>query len=233
MIAGKKILAVIPARGGSKGIPRKNIQIVAGKPLISWTILEAKKSKYLDRVILSSDDEQIIAVANEYGCETPFIRPNNIARDDTPGVEPVLHAIGMLPEFDLVALLQPTSPLRIALDIDTCIELCISEKAPACVSLSKSKFNPYWIRMLTKNLRLTPLTGYEENIYCRQDLPAYYTLNGAVYVADCTWLANNKSFLSENTIGYVMPTERSLDIDTEFDLNIFRILVEKGNDAAV
>ncbi len=113
MIAGKTVLAIIPARGGSKGVPRKNIRLLAGKPLIVWTIDEAKKSKYIDRFILSSEDDEIIKIAREYGCEVPFKRPIELAQDDTPGIEPVIHAINTLEDkYDYVVLLQPTSPLR-------------------------------------------------------------------------------------------------------------------------
>nr|HPK54819.1 acylneuraminate cytidylyltransferase family protein [Smithellaceae bacterium] len=113
MIQGKTVLAIIPARGGSKGIPRKNITNLAGKPLIAWTIEEAKKSKYIDRLILSSEDNEIIQVAKEWGCEVPFIRPRELAEDDTLGIEPVLHALNTIKKkYDYVVLLQPTSPLR-------------------------------------------------------------------------------------------------------------------------
>ena len=126
MLNGKTILAIIPARGGSKGIPRKNIKPLAGKPLIAWTIEEAKKSKYIDRLILSSEDEEIIRIAKKWGCEVPFVRPKEFAEDETSGIEPILHAIETLSEkYDYVCLLQPTSPLRTVNDIDGCIKKCI------------------------------------------------------------------------------------------------------------
>jgi CMP-N,N'-diacetyllegionaminic acid synthase len=119
MFEGKTILAIVPARGGSKGVPRKNIRLLAGKPLIAWTIDEAKKSRYIDRLILSSEDDEIIEVAREFGCEIPFKRPDELAQDDTPGIESVIHAINTLEEkYDFVVLLQPTSPLRTVEDID-------------------------------------------------------------------------------------------------------------------
>lgn len=122
-----KILAIIPARGGSKGVPRKNIRDLAGKPLIAWTIEEAKKSKYITRLILSSEDEEIIEAAKKYGCEVPFVRPIELAQDNTPGIEPVLHAIEKCPGYDYVLLLQPTSPLRTVEDIDGCIEFLLNK----------------------------------------------------------------------------------------------------------
>jgi CMP-N,N'-diacetyllegionaminic acid synthase len=115
MINGKTILGIIPARGGSKGIPRKNLIIFGGKPLMAWTIEAGLQSHYIDRLILSSEDEEIIAVAREWGCEVPFIRPAELSRDDTPGIEPVIHAIKTLKtSYDYIILLQPTSPLRSA-----------------------------------------------------------------------------------------------------------------------
>jgi CMP-N,N'-diacetyllegionaminic acid synthase len=128
MIGERKVLGLIPARGGSKGVARKNIREVRGKPLIAWTIEEARRSIYLDRLVLSSEDTEIMEIARSFGCEVPFRRPEELAADDTPGIDPVLHALRELPGFDYVALLQPTSPLRTAEDIDGCIERCVAKR---------------------------------------------------------------------------------------------------------
>lgn len=125
MINNKKILAIIPARGGSKGLPRKNIRELAGKPLIAWTIEAGRKSKYIDRLIVSSEDFEIIEVAKKYGAEIPFVRPKHLAEDESLGLDPVFHALRELPGYDIVVLLQPTSPLRLTEDIDACIEQLI------------------------------------------------------------------------------------------------------------
>ncbi|WP_419875566.1 cytidylyltransferase domain-containing protein [Candidatus Pristimantibacillus sp. PTI5] len=217
MIHNKKILALIPARGGSKGIPRKNIRVVQDKPLIAWTIDEARKSKYIDRVVLSSEDEEIIKVAAEWGCDIPFVRPLHLAEDDTPGIDPVLHAMDQLPEYDFVVLLQPTSPLRSVEDIDGAIEYCFSKKALCCVSVCESSETPYWMyKVIDGNLQ--PLISNNEIKYVRrQDLPPIYILNGAIYIADCNWLKESKSFLADESIAYVMDSTRSLDIDNEID----------------
>lgn len=218
MIAGKTVLAIIPARGGSKGIPRKNIRFLAGKPLIAWTIEEAKKSKYIDRLILSSEDEEIIKVARQYGCEVPFKRPIELAQDDTPGIEPVIHAINTLEDkYDYVVLLQPTSPLRTVEDIDGCIQHCIMTEAPACVSVTEAQQSPYWMYKLDYNMKLNPFVQHNKKINRRQDLPKVYVLNGAVYVAKTSFINENKSFLTEETVGYIMSRENSVDIDTEMD----------------
>jgi CMP-N,N'-diacetyllegionaminic acid synthase len=228
MIAGEKVLAVITARGGSKGIPRKNLRAVAGKPLIAWTIEAARKSRYLDRVVLSSEDDEIMRVAAEWGCEVPFTRPASLAQDDTPGIDPVLDALARLPGYGLVVLLQPTSPLRSADDIDRAIELCVERRAPACVSVMAASESPYWMFTL-EEAKMRPLLGKAALPERRQDLPQAYSLNGAVYVARPPWLLETRSFLAEGTVAYVMPDERSVDIDEELDLKLAEILlVDKG-----
>lgn len=122
MFNEKKILAIVPARGGSKGVPRKNIKLLAGKPLIEWTLIEARRSKYIDRIVLSSEDNEIIEIAKSIGYDVPFKRPKELAQDDTHGIEPILHAVGECEGYDYVMMLQPTSPLRIVEDIDSFIE---------------------------------------------------------------------------------------------------------------
>lgn len=218
MINNNKVLGIIPARGGSKGIPHKNIKLLAGKPLIAWTIEEAKKSQYLDRLILSSEDTEIIVTAKAWGCEAPFVRPAKLARDDTPGIEPVIHAVNQLNEpYDYVVLLQPTSPLRTVEDIDCCIRYCLNEGAPACVSVSLTDKHPYWMYTLDEHHRLHPFFPTAQSIHRRQDLPPLYIENGAVYVAQKDFLLNLKSFTTEETLAYIMPPERSWDIDNESD----------------
>lgn len=230
MIDGKSVLAIIPARGGSKGVPRKNVREVAGKPLIAWTIEAAKKSKYIDRLIISSDDAEIIGVAKAWGCEAPFVRPAELAKDETPGIDPVLHALEMLPGYDLVVLLQATSPLRNTEDIDGCIAYCVTNGANACVTVTEAEQSPYWMFTLAPGGNMQPLIPVKEMAARRQDLPKAYLLNGAVYVANRNWLKSRKTFIAEETLGFVMPQERSLDIDTELDLKILAIYCEAGNE---
>ena len=227
MIAGQKVLGVIPARGGSKGVPRKNIRIVGGKPLIAWTIEQAQKSRYIDRLIVSSEDPEIIRVAQEWGCEAPFVRGEVLAADDAPGIAPVLEAIERVGGYEWVVLLQPTSPLRAASDIDGCLELCSARKANACVSVSVASQHPYWVYALRADDRLEPYVRTAEPAARRQNLPAAYVLNGAVYTARCKWLRNTKEFVNDETVGFVMPSERSLDIDTPLDIEIAELLLGK------
>lgn len=225
MIHRKKVLAIIPARGGSKGVPRKNIRTIAGKPLIAWTIEEAKKSKYIDRLILSSEDKEIMNIASQWGCEVPFVRPLQLAQDETPGIEPVLHALKMLPGYDYVVLLQPTSPLRTAEDIDRCIETCLAGDANACVSVTEPDKSPYWMYELNEKHQMRPLLNTGDILTQRQILPKVYALNGAVYVARCEWLMTNKTFVTNETVAYVMPKERSLDIDCEIDMKMLEVML--------
>ena len=218
---GKKMkptfLAVIPARGGSKGIPRKNIREIAGKPLMAWTIEEAKKSKYITKLILSSDDKEIIDVAKQYGCEAPFVRPKALAADETPGVDPILHAIEQCPGYDYVVVLQPTSPLRTVENIDGAIEMLLAKKRDFCVSVTESNQSPYWMYNLNVNGMMDPVIKQPNFAVRRQDLtPAFY-LNGAVYVAKTKRFKITKSFLTNETLGYVMSENQSFDIDTEED----------------
>ena len=231
MIQGESVLGVIPARGGSKGVPRKNIRLVNGRPLIAWTIEAALGSAYLDRVIVSTDSCEIADLAIKLGAEVPFLRPTELAADDTPGVAPVLHAIDTLPEYSWVVLLQPTSPLRISKDIDGCMETCIRYQAPACVSVTPAAQNPYLMFTLSESARLKPLLGWQFTSTRRQELPASHVLNGAVYVAKSNWLKETGSFVNVDTAAFVMPQERSLDIDSDFDFRLFQIqLGEKEND---
>ncbi len=222
-----KILAIIPARGGSKGVPRKNIKNLGGKPLIVWTIEEARKSKYITRLILSSEDEEIIKIAKLHGCDVPFIRPSEIAEDSTPGIVPVLHALSQCPGYDYVILLQPTSPLRTVKHIDESIEYLLQQKAKFCVSVTEPEKSPYWMYTL-KDGNIQPLIKQEKFSTRRQDLPIVYALNGAIYIGQVNALLKEKTFLTEDTIGYIMNNESSFDIDTITDFKICDYLIKQN-----
>lgn len=226
MINNRRILAVIPARGGSKGIPRKNIKEIAGKPLIAWTIEAAKKSVYIDRVILSSEDDEIIEVAKLYGCDVPFKRPENLAQDNTHGIEPILHALEFCQDYDYVMMLQPTSPLRLTEDIDRFIEHTFEKEAVSCVSISEPAKSPYWMYKFDSSNQLKPILPEHALIPRRQDLPSVYALNGALYIAKVEWLRQNKNFMSPLTKGYEMPANRSFDIDTLEDFMICEMFLK-------
>jgi CMP-N,N'-diacetyllegionaminic acid synthase len=226
VIDGKRVLAVITARGGSKGVPRKNVRMLGGRPLIAWTIAAAKAARSVDRTILSSEDAEIIGLAKQWDCDVPFTRPAELARDETAGIEPVLHALDALPEkYDYIVLLQPTSPLRTGGDIDGCIAHCHDNQAPACVSVTEPDKSPWWMYTVDGAGRMHPLLG-RERFDRRQDLPQVYALNGAVYAAQCRWLKDTRTFVTAETVAYVMPRERSVDIDTELDLKICELLLQ-------
>jgi N-acylneuraminate cytidylyltransferase len=218
MLADRRILGLIPARGGSQALPRKNVLPLAGKPLIAWSITAALASRYLDRVVLSSDDQEIMDVARAWGCEVPFRRPLGLAAGDTPTIEVVFHALDALPGFDYVVLLQPTSPLRSTMDIDGAVESCIGQSAPSCVSLVCSDKPPQWMYYLGTDHRLTPVLRDEQELTRRQDGLPVYRLNGAVYIASANQLRHTRQFVTKETVGYVMPQDRSPDVDTELDL---------------
>ncbi len=228
MINGERVLAVVPARGGSRGIPRKNLVLVGGKSLLAWTADAARGSHVVDRAVLSSEDDEILEAGRVAGLDTPFVRPAVLARDDTPGVDPVLHALDALEaqgdHYGWVVLLQPTSPLRIAADIDAAAAFC-ADGAPAAVSVTAADKSPWWMFHMAPHARLEPLFDPASRPSRRQDAPPVYVLNGAVYVARVDWLRRTRSFLTEETAGYVMPRERSVDVDEPADLHVVEALL--------
>lgn len=227
MIEEKSVLGVILARGGSKELPRKNVRELAGKPLIAWTIEAGLQSEYVDRLILSSDDEEIMRIAEEWGCEVPFQRPDELAQDDTPSMDALLHALDQVPEHDYVVLLQPTSPLRTAEDVDGTIDTCHDRVAPACVSVVETDKPPEWMYTITDDGRLDRVLDEEESVARRQDARSTYVLNGAVYVARTNWLREKKIFVTDCTQFHLMPKKRSVDVDTELDLVWCGFLIDR------
>ncbi|OIO04245.1 MAG: hypothetical protein AUJ49_03285 [Desulfovibrionaceae bacterium CG1_02_65_16] len=231
MYKNKRILCTINARGGSKGIPGKNIRELGGLPLIAWSIREARRSACIDRVIVSSDDEAILAVARAHGAETPFVRPAELARDDTPGVDPVLHAVAAVggPEaYDYVVLLQPTSPLRTVEDVDGAVKMCLDNGWPCLIGVEDMPASPYYAFTMDEAGLMVPVIKQERFHTRRQDLPRTVKPNGAVYVADCRWLAATRSYLTPETRGYPMPRERSWDIDELLDFEICELILKKN-----
>lgn len=221
-----KILGLITARGGSKGIPRKNIKMLGEKPLIVWSIEAALQSKLLDRVVVSTDDEEIAVIASEAGADVPFMRPSNLSGDQVAGVDPVLHALKCLPECDGVLLLQPTSPLRTSEDIDGCLDFAVSQTASSVVSVSEASVHPHWTYRVNMNQTLDPIV-VSDSVVRRQELPKAYAVNGAMYYAKAEWLFESKDFMTSDTLAYIMPTERSVDIDTLLDWKLAEILLEE------
>lgn len=228
MIQGLSVLALITARGGSKGLPGKNVRPVQGRPLIDFTIAAARGAAYVDRVVLSTDNDEIAQVAEGCGCEVPFRRPAALASDTATSMDVVLHALDQLPQHDIVVLLQPTSPARESGDIDAAVQRLLEANAPACVSVCAAEESPYWMFSLGHHARLKPLLDTPAATR-RQDLPPVYVLNGAVYAARTDALKRMGSFLGPETVAHVMPRERSIDIDTLEDFENFARQLSGGS----
>lgn len=226
MIGQERLLAVVPARGGSKGVPRKNVREVGGRPLIAWSLQAARESRYVDTTIVSTDDEEIAAVARAHGGTVPFMRPSALATDQAPTIDVVLDALQRCPDHQWVLLLQPTSPLRLAADIDTAIDNCLKANAPSCVSVCAAQESPYWMYAITNDGHMKPIVPATAHTR-RQDLPPAYSLNGAIYLARVDWLQRERAFVRPETVAYEMPLARSLDIDTESDLLQLQTLLER------
>jgi len=227
MIGSKRVLGVITARGGSKGLPGKNVRIINGKPLVAWTIEAALESNLIDRVILSSDDAEIIKIAKKWKCDVPFVRPENLAHDDSPIEGALVHALDNIAEkYYYIVLLQATSPLRIADDIDGCIEACHRNDAPSCISVCPSPKSPYLMFTLQPDRQMSPLfdLGGRETRR-RQDLPDAVVPNGAVYVSKVSRYRQDRDFYVPGAVAYQMPEDRSVDIDAEFDLRIMEAVL--------
>ena len=226
MYKGKYILGLIPARGGSKGLPRKNIKPLLDKPLIAWTIEQALASKYLDRVVVSTDDEEIAEVSKKYGAEVPFIRPKELARDDSTTSDVILHALNWFEKkgvkFDYLALLEPTSPLRKKDDIDKCIGLLINnEAAKSIVSVSKlESANPEFNVVVDKGSGfIKKVDGTTEfKVLRRQDLPDIYFFDGTIYISEINTFKIKRTFYHKFAMAYIIPRWKSLEIDELSDI---------------
>ena len=221
------LLAIIPARIGSKGIPKKNIKLLANKPLIAYTIEEALKVSNIDKIIVSTDSQEIAEIAIKYGAEVPFLRPDEYSDDKSTSYEVVEHALQNLPYFKEVILLQPTSPLRLSKDIKGIIKDKKKLKCSSILSVTQSKFHPYLGYEIIENKVLKPLSSKNKNVLRRQDLEPVFIPNGAIYLCETKWLKTTKSFINYSSRAYIMPEERSIDIDTELDWLIAEFLLGK------
>ena len=232
MIGRQSVVAVITARAGSKGIAGKNHRLVAGQSLLERAIAAGRGAATVDRVVLSSDDPEAIAVALALGCDVPFVRPVELAGDTASSLAVVNHALAALDgPYDLVVVLQPTSPLRTAADIDGAVTRCVEAGAPACVSVTACAKPPQWTYVLDRGGRLRPVLASGDAADRRQDLPVSYGLNGAVYVAQTAWLAAGNGFVGDETVAYAMPKARSIDIDDETDLIVAEALAARTETA--
>lgn len=228
MVNGKTILALITARGGSKGIPQKNIIDLGGKPLLAWTIEAAQKSQCIDRLILSSDDTRIINTAKAYGCEVPFVRPAELALDTTSSMDVIFHALDSLhTSYDYLLLLQPTSPFRTAAHIDQAIEHLFKTKAVSVVSVSRTKKSPDLIFYREDTGKLIPIIKSDERVTRRQDARPAFEYNGAIYFTNIEYLKQVKSYKTPDTVGVELTDFMDIDIDSSDDLEYARYFAEK------
>lgn len=227
------ILAVIPARGGSKRLPGKNLLPLAGKPLIAWTIEAALSSECFTTVCVSSEDEQVAQVARSYGAQVPFIRDPILASDEAKSIDVVINALDFYANqgqnFEAVVLLQPTSPLRTADDIRQGITFFEEKKAQSVIGVCLSEHSPLWSSPLGAGQSMQGFLPKQFRNARSQDLPNYYRINGAFYMANVVALrAAHGFFLDESIFGFVMEQSHSVDIDTELDLKFAGLLIE-GN----
>jgi N-acylneuraminate cytidylyltransferase len=225
MIDNRRVLAVVPARGGSKGVPGKNLREVGGVSLLRRTLDAATASRYIDVVVVSSDDDGILRHASSVHGVLTVERPAELAEDGTAMAPVVDHVLSLHPA-DIVVLLQPTSPLRESADIDGALGRFASAGADSLVSVCTTETSPYWMYRLDGDDRMHPLLP-KLDVATRQELPPTYRVNGAVYVVDAEWFRTNHVFVGEDTVAYVMAPERSLDVDTELDLVVAEALLAR------
>jgi len=226
MYNGKSFIAVIPARGGSKGIPNKNIVDVEGKPLIAYTIETALQSKYLDRIIVSTDSEEIARVSKNWGAEVPFLRPFHLATDESKTIETVIHLLKQLEsKYDYVVLLQPTQPLRKVVHIDKAIQQAIDKEQSSLLSVSIVQQHPILMRTIDENGSLNSVINGNSTIR-RQDFQEVYIVDGTIYINKIDENLTEKTSLNDNEYAYVIQ-DSYIDIDNYKDLERFRMIVSE------
>lgn len=227
MIQGKRVLAIIPARGGSKGIKNKNIIPLGGKPLISYTIEAAINCDFCDKVIVSTDSEEIAEVAQQFGAEVPFLRPKYLASDESKIIDAVLYSIEKLRndgfEYDILLLLQPTQPLRSKESIMNALNYFLDKKCESLLSVCLVKEHPILIRSISKEGRAINLLDVNSTVR-RQDFSEFYKVNGAIYINDISVLNEETSF-NDNEYCFVMSEKESVDIDSIDDLKYAKFLM--------
>lgn len=225
-----KIIALIPARSGSKGIKHKNIVHLNEKPLIYYTINEALKSSKITDVIVSTDDYEIAEISEKLGAKVPFLRPKTLASDISKTIDTVVYTIEEMKklgqEYDYVVLLQPTQPLRQSFHIDEAIDLIIQKNEESLLSVSKVKEHPILMRTLDKNGYLNNLLN-ENSTIRRQDFPDFYKVNGAIYINKINENLNNNTSLNDNKLAYIMDSKYDIDIDDYMDLYIAEKMIKE------
>jgi N-acylneuraminate cytidylyltransferase/CMP-N,N'-diacetyllegionaminic acid synthase len=235
MYKNKTFLAIIPARGGSKGFPGKNIKELCGKPLIAWSIEAGLKCKYLDEVMVTTDYQNIVEVSKQYGAIVPFLRPNKLASDTTTSFDAIKHTIEyykneLNKEFDYIVLLEPTSPLRESSDIDKAIEVLLDSDVDSIVGICRTEDqNPVFLVLKNEKSFISGYENKEMKVLRRQDIKDVYFFEGTIYISKTNVLLDKKTFYHENTIGYEVPKYKSLEIDDMDDfVMVEAIMKHKG-----
>jgi len=230
----RSFLAIIPARSGSRGVQDKNIRILGGVPLIAHTIRAALASGIFNQIIVSTDSPKIGEISRSFGARIPFMRPEELATDTAGMAAVILHALDFFAEdgtrFDAFTLLQPTSPLRTGDDIREARDLFLAKGANAVVSVCETDHPPAWCNTLPPDLSMDGFLGAGMRDTRRQDLPVYYRVNGALYLAGCDYYRKYRDWFREGSYAFVMPRERSIDIDTPYDLKLCECLMKGGPD---
>ena len=231
LFESKKILAIITARGGSKGLPKKNIKKLANKPLIQWTVEASLQSQYIDRVIVSSDSQEIIDSAVQAGAEAPFVRPADIAGDTAKLEDAILHAMQEISlqgeSYDYMINLCPTHPLRDAEEIDRVIEYTIKHpQASAVMTVTECLHHPLQANILENDLSLATFMSDELKLLNRQELPVYYQLSGSVCISQWEYFQKVGTFLGPETYAYVTDAKKGLNIDSMTDFLLAEIYLQ-------
>lgn len=221
-----KFLCLIPARGGSKGIPNKNIIDLNGSPLISYSINAAKKSNIFDEIIVSTDSPKIAEISKEYGAKVPFLRPDKLSEDNSLVEDAIVYTLKRIEKYDYICLVQPTTPLLIQEDLNNSLNMLLEKKADMIISVSKSPCNVNWIGRLPKSKSMKDF--YRDNVCgtLRQFFKNTYILNGAIYFGKWDIFYNKKDYYVQNSYGYIMPEDRSVDIDGFLDLKFVEFLLK-------
>jgi CMP-N,N'-diacetyllegionaminic acid synthase len=228
LIKEKKVLAVIPARGGSKGIPNKNIININNKPLINFSIETALKSKFIDDLVVSTDSIKIAKIAEKAGAKVPFLRPKKLATDKAISLPVILHALEFMEKsnninYDIIIMLQPTTPLRETKDIDQCLSTLIDKNVDSVISVvNVGGYHPLRMKRIVGENLVNYIDQGFEDMRPRQELPDVYIRNGAIYVSTRKTILEDKSFSGKNTFPYVMSSEKSINLDTDDDLRLLK-----------
>jgi len=229
MFNNQRMIAIIPARSGSKGLPNKNIRLLNGKPLLAYSILQAQETGIFDEIFLSTDSQEYADIARQYGANAPFLRSGELASDSASTWDCVVEALEQYSrigkEYDLFVVLQPTSPLRTAQDIVNTLKKMLLNNADSVVSVCEADHSPLLCNTLPENQSMKDFIRPEITSKTRQELPPYYRINGAIYAVRTSFFLNAQTIYDGNSLAYVMPRERSIDIDTLFDFSLAECLL--------